>query len=114
MSGTKPSEVDLQSDAVNCLATHDSKEHSQSRPWQPASCMVASASADGTVKVWQVGQGNPVCSMDFRNDQDNAALTSLAMCSATTGCVKGGKDMLFVSNFSGEMHLRHVDQLDAK
>ena len=81
---------------------------------QPTNLMVASASADCTVRVWQMGQQEELCVVDKCTTEDHSALTSLAYCSAQAGETGGRNNLLFAGRFSGQLQswqIHHVSEL---
>lgn len=78
-----------------------------------SSPLLASASADGTVKVWQMGQEQPVCTVTSPREADGAMMTCLAVCSSEqcgNGC-DAAAESLFAGTFSGHLHSWDVGHL---
>ena len=74
------SRFDSANPAANQNENGENTEYSQALLKQPANLMVASASADCTVRVWQMGQKDELCMAHNCNTEDHSALTSLAYC----------------------------------
>ena len=74
--------------------------------------MLASASADG-IKVWEVGQGQPIGCMTSFAGQEEAMVTCLAVCSASHHKAQTGnaETVLFAGNFCGQLQSWDVQQL---
>lgn len=78
-----------------------------------SSVLLASASADGTVKVWEMGRHQPVCTVTPPREGGDSMMTCLAVCSAerTETCCNATNNLLFASNFHGQLHSWGVQQL---
>ena len=78
-----------------------------------SSVLLASASADGTVKLWEMGQDQPVCSVTPPRKGEETMMTCLAVCSAEQDkmCCDVSGDLLFAGNFNGHLHSWDVQQL---
>lgn len=86
--------------------------------WMKAksSVLLASASADGTVKAWELGQDQPVCTVAPPREVQGAMMTCLAVCSSEQheqGC-SAAADSLFAGTFSGHLHSWDVHKLCAR
>ncbi len=95
--------IDSTNPAANQSEVGENTGCSQALLEQPANLIVASASADCTVRMWQMGRQEELCMVDICNIQDHSALTSLAFCSAQAGKTGGNNNLLFASNFSGQL-----------
>lgn len=90
-----------------CLVDCDSSMRTGS------SVLLASASADGTVKVWEMGQHQPVCTVTPPREGGGSMMTCLAVCSTERSeiCCDAANDLLFASDFRGQLHSWGVQQL---
>ena len=100
--------------AANQNENGKNTEYSQALIKQPANLIAASASADCTVRVWQMGQKDELCMAHNCNTEDHSALTSLAYCSAQAGKTGARNNFLFASSFSGQLQswqINHMSEL---
>lgn len=77
--------------------------------------LLASASADGTVKVWELGRDLPVCTVAPPREVQGAMMTCLAVCSSKQheqGCTAAAES-LFAGTFSGHLHSWDMHKLGA-
>ncbi len=109
-SDTEKSETEMQADATTDASKQLVKINATNP--QSSSSLVASASADCIIKVWQIGRDEPLSSEDLSGDQEHAALTALALCPAKAFQTDHDDtiDLLFASSFSGRLHSFCVDQ----
>lgn len=81
-----------------------------------SSVLLASASADGTVKVWEMGRDQPVCTLVPPGEGQEPMMTCLAVCSAerNDNCCGIAADLLFAGNFYGNLHSWDVQHLHSR
>ena len=84
-----------------------------SRMGTGSSVLLASASADGTVKIWEMGRDQPVCNVTPPGEGKKTMMTCLTTYSAErneTSC-GGWGDLLFAGDFYGHLQSWSVQQL---
>ena len=78
--------------------------------------LLASASADGTVKLWEMGRDQPVCTVTPPRAEGEPMMTCLAVHSAERRDKVCGvaTNLLFAGDFNGHLHSWDVQQLHSR
>ena len=99
--------------AIDCLVHSECSVDTKSLTGMRSSVLLASASADCTVKVWEMGRDEPVCTATPHRWGEGAMLTCLALCSVAQNgsCDDIARDLLFAGDFHGQLHTWDVQQL---